>query len=226
MDALREQIRFQEKQDHAIVSALAPRATRSAFTDGVNWTLGIAATWPLRNGGSDEALIAQHREQHTQLELSIADKLQQIDTVHLALEALDWRSSVEDAAQSVISAQTARTRILLAYENDVAPWIDLRDAESMPTAAEQGSSPPSSPHQLARAALLSAIATDTLDELLVPDIIEPPTVPEMPSLSTRSRRRPYRRCRASRASSSSPPLCRKPRPAPLPSEHEDGGSAQ
>ncbi len=232
MDALREQIRFQEKQDHAIVSAFGTTGYQigSGFTDGVNWTLGIAATWPLRNGGSDEALIAQYREQHTQLELSIADKLQQIDTeIRTALEALETaRSSVEDAAQSVISAQTARTRILLAYENDVAPWIDLRDAESMLTAAEQGFVTTLFAYQLARADLEYAIGTDTLDELLVPDIIEPPTVPEMPSLSTPEQ---------------APPIPEMPgiegqlvQPTPLPeaeasstelpSEHEDGGSAQ
>ena len=187
MDALREQIRFQEKQDHAIVSAFGTTGYQigSGFTDGVNRTLGIAATWPLRNGGSDEALIAQYHEQHTQLELSIADKLQHRHGDTYGARALETaRSSVEDAAQSVISAQTARTRILLAYENDVAPWIDLRDAESMLTAAEQGFVTTLFAYQLARADLEYAIGTDTLDELLVPDIIEPPTVPEMPSLST------------------------------------------
>lgn len=188
MDVLAQQIRFQEKQDHAIVSAFGTTGYKvgSGFTDGFNWTLGIAATWPLANGGSDEALIAKYQAQRTQLELSIADKLQQIDTeIRTALEGLSTaRSSVEDAAQSVISTQTAYTRILLAYENDVAAWIDLRDAESALIAAEQTFVTTLFAYQLARADLEYAVGADALDELIVPGVLAPPTLPDMPGLRT------------------------------------------
>jgi outer membrane protein TolC len=186
IEQLDAQIRFQEKQDHAIVSAFGNTGFQfgSGFTDGLNWTLGLQATWPIHNGGNDEALIAQFQEQQDQLELSIVDKLQQIDTeIRTALESLATaRASVEDSAQSVISAQAALTKILLAYENDLAAWIDLRDAESALTAAQQTFVTTLFEYQLARADLAHAIGVRDLGDLIVPGIVEPPTIPDMPGL--------------------------------------------
>lgn len=230
MAALRQQIRFQDKQDHAIISAFGTTGYKigSGFTDGVNWTLGIAATWPLANGGSDEALMAQFREQHTQLELTIVDRLQQIDTeIRTALEALETaRSSVEDAAQSVISAQAARTRIVLAYENDVAAWIDMRDAESALTAAEQSFVTTLFAYQLARADLEYAIGTDSLGDLIVPDIVEVPTLPDMPSLRLPEAAPPIPEIQGVEGQLIQPAGLPASSTIELPSEEEDGGSEQ
>ena len=98
----------------------------------------------------------------------------------------------------------------------------------MLTAAEQGFVTTLFAYQLARADLEYAIGTDTLDELLVPDIIEPPTVPEMPSLSTPEQAPPIPEMPGIEGQLVQPTTQPEAEASSteLPSEDEDGGPTQ
>ncbi len=187
-------MRLIDLEDRVVVSAFGTTGwqTGSGFTDGLNYALGIQATWPLRNGGGDEARIERLKQQRIALELSRADALAQVDTdIRTALEGLATaRAAVEDAAQSVIQARTALRKVRLAYDNDVGAWIDLRDTESALTAAEQTFVGTLFGYQLARADLEHAIGVRALGELVIADPQGPPTLPEMAGVSLPSEAQP------------------------------------
>jgi len=175
-------------QDHPVISAFANTgySIGQGFTEGINYSVGIQATWSIDNGGDDEAQIHKLREQETALRLSIDDKKQETATnIRTALEALATaRASIENAAQAVIQARQARDRVQLAYENDVGAWIDLRDTQSALTASEQSFVTTLFEYRLARADLEYAIGVTTLGDLARPDPNGPPAIPEMAGIGS------------------------------------------
>lgn len=156
----------------------------SGFTEGVQYSLGIQASWPIANGRGDEARQRKLLEQAIQAELALRDKTEEINTgIRAALEGLATaRAGIEDAAQAVVKARDAVQRIRLAYENDVGAWIDLRDASSGLVAAEQAFVTKLFEYRLALADLQYAIGVEALGDLAVPDPSGPPTVPDLGSI--------------------------------------------
>jgi len=175
-------------QDHPVISAFANTgySLGQGFTEGVNYSIGIQATWSIDNGGDDEAQIHKLREQEMALRLSIDDTKQQIATnIRAALEALaSARASIENAAQAVTQARQARDRVQLAYENDVGAWIDLRDTQSALVAAEQSFVTTLFQYRLARADLEYAVGVADLGDLARPDPNGPPEIPDMAGIGS------------------------------------------
>ncbi len=173
--------RQSDLEDHPVLSAYGSTSYSlgSAFSEGVNWALGVQLSWPFLNGDSDADAERQYRELASQAELDLETQTLQINTsLRVALEALGTaHAATEDAAQAVIKARDALSRVRIAYENDLGSWIDLRDAEAGLTASEQTFVSTLFAYRLALADVEHAVGVRELGDLAVPQ--EAPTIPDM-----------------------------------------------
>jgi outer membrane protein TolC len=181
--ASRAQIDSIELEDRPIISAFANTgySIGGGFTDGVNYSIGLQATWPIQNGHGDEARIRQTEETIRSLELTRDDKVAEINTaIRTALEELATaRASVDDAVSAVTNARVALQRVLLAYENNVGAWIDLRDARSGLVAAEETFVTTLFQYRLALADLEYSVGSRDLKGVATSDPSLQPSIPDI-----------------------------------------------
>jgi len=179
----RAQARQADLEDRPIVSAFGSTgySIGSGFTEGTTYAVGLQVTIPFQNGHADEAREKTALAQAVQAETELVNETLTIDTaIRVALEGLATsRSSVEDAAQAVVKARDALTRVRLSYENQLAAWIDLRDAEAGLTASEQQYVTTLFRYRLAQSDLENAVGLRDLGTLATPDPAGPPTIPDM-----------------------------------------------
>lgn len=179
----RAQARQADLEDRPIVSAFGSTgySLGSGFTEGTTYAIGLQVSFPFQNGHADEAREKTALAQATQAEIELASATLSIDTsIRVALEQLTTaRAGVEDAAQAVVKARDALTRVRLSYQNQLAAWIDLRDAEAGLTATEQQYVTTLFRYRLAQSDLENAIGVRDLGTLATPDPAGPPTTPEM-----------------------------------------------
>jgi outer membrane protein len=177
------QIRQIDTEDRAVLAAVGSTgySIGSGFTEGTNYRIGLQLSVPIESGHGADARKNTAREQIKQAEMQLTSQTLAIDTgLRAALEQLATaRASVADAAQAVVKAKDALTRVRLSYQNDLAAWIDLRDAQSGLTATEQQFVTTLFRYRLARADLENAVGVRDLGDLAKPDPQGPPVLPEM-----------------------------------------------
>jgi outer membrane protein TolC len=170
-------------QDRPVLAAFGSTgySIGSGFTEGTNYSVGLQLSIPLENGGGHVAQERTALEQAKQSDLEVQGQVLAIDTnIRTALEQLATaRAGIEDASQAVTKARDALTRVRLSYQNQLAAWIDLRDAEAGLTATEQQFVTTLFRYRLARADLESAIGIRDLGALAVPDPRGAPSLPEI-----------------------------------------------